>query len=93
MRNIIASILTILLLLCGCASADNKQIADTGPVAKIEVGKTTKSEVKALVGEPTIANCRDDNTEVWQYFYNPGNNLSIVFSHYGIVQKVSSLTD
>jgi outer membrane protein assembly factor BamE (lipoprotein component of BamABCDE complex) len=64
--------LSVLLLLCGCATVGNKQIADTGTVAKIEEGKTTKAEVKTLVGEPTKVDFRGDNTEVWKYVYTRG---------------------
>jgi outer membrane protein assembly factor BamE (lipoprotein component of BamABCDE complex) len=56
----------------GCASTGNKQIADVGTVAKIEEGKSTKADVRALVGEPTKVNFRDDNTEVWEYVYKRG---------------------
>lgn len=70
MRVIVSGIcLSLALLFIGCATAGNKQIAETGTVAKIEAGKSTKAEVKALVGEPTKVTFRDDNTEVWQYVY------------------------
>ena len=65
-----------LILLClavsACASSGNKQITDTGAVAKIEEGKSTKADVRALVGEPTKVNFRENNTEVWEYVYTRG---------------------
>jgi outer membrane protein assembly factor BamE (lipoprotein component of BamABCDE complex) len=64
--------MSLAIFFCGCASTGNKQIADTGAVAKIEEGKSTKADVRALVGEPTKVNFRDDNTEVWEYVYTRG---------------------
>lgn len=68
----IALVITISIFFLGCASAGNKQIADTGTVAKIEEGKSTKADVRALVGEPTKVKFRDDKTEVWEYVYKRG---------------------
>ena len=66
-------LLSILFLVSGCASAGNKQISDASTVAKIEEGKSTKADVKALVGEPTKVNYKDNgNTEVWEYVYKRG---------------------
>ncbi len=51
----------------------NKQITDSSTVSKIEEGKSTKADVKALVGEPTKVNYKDNgNTEVWEYVYKHG---------------------
>jgi outer membrane protein assembly factor BamE (lipoprotein component of BamABCDE complex) len=61
-----------LFLLGGCSSTGNKQIADTGTVSKIEVGKSTKNDVRALVGEPTKVDFRENNTERWEYTYTRG---------------------
>jgi outer membrane protein assembly factor BamE (lipoprotein component of BamABCDE complex) len=70
-KAVSGAILSLVLLLCGCASTGNRQIADTGTVARIEAGKSTKAEVRALVGEPTKVDFRGD-TEVWQYVYKRG---------------------
>lgn len=66
------SFILFCLAISACASSGNKQIADTGAVAKIEEGKSTKADVRALVGEPTKVNFRNDNTEVWEYVYTRG---------------------
>jgi outer membrane protein assembly factor BamE (lipoprotein component of BamABCDE complex) len=67
-----ALLLSLLCFLLGCASAGNVQISEVSTVAKIEEGKSTKADVRALVGEPTKVNFRDDNTEVWEYVYKRG---------------------
>jgi outer membrane protein assembly factor BamE (lipoprotein component of BamABCDE complex) len=66
------SLILFCLAVSACASAGNKQITDTAAVAKIEEGKSTKADVRALVGEPTKVNFRDNNTEVWEYVYTRG---------------------
>jgi outer membrane protein assembly factor BamE (lipoprotein component of BamABCDE complex) len=66
------SLIILCLAVWACASAGNVQISDPGTVARIEEGKSTKADVKALVGEPTKVNFRDDNTEVWEYVYKRG---------------------
>jgi outer membrane protein assembly factor BamE (lipoprotein component of BamABCDE complex) len=66
------SLILFCLAISACASTGNKQIADTGTVSKIEVGKSTKADVRALVGEPTKVDFRENNTEVWEYAYTRG---------------------
>jgi len=56
-----------LVLSMGCATVGNVQIADPGTVAKIEEGKSTKADVRALVGEPTKVNFDTNKNEVWEY--------------------------
>ncbi len=70
--KIISLILFCLVIVSACASTGNKQITEVGTIAKIEEGKSTKADVKSLVGEPTKVNFRDDNTEVWEYVYQRG---------------------
>jgi len=72
MKTLFLMLLSLSILISGCASSGNKQIADTGAVAKIEEGKSTKADVRAFVGQPTKVNFRDDNTEVWEYVYTRG---------------------
>ena len=72
MKTKTISLILFCLAVSACASAGNKQITDTAAVAKIEEGKSTKADVRALVGEPTKVNFRDNNTEVWEYVYTRG---------------------
>jgi len=61
------------IFISGCTTTGNKQISESGTVAKIEEGKSTKADVKALVGEPTKVNFKDNgNTEEWEYVYKRG---------------------
>jgi outer membrane protein assembly factor BamE (lipoprotein component of BamABCDE complex) len=66
----IAYIMLLALALSACASTGNKQITQAGTIAKIEEGRSTKAEVRALVGEPTKVNFQPDRTEVWEYVYS-----------------------
>ena len=73
MQVICSFLLSLLILVSGCASAGNKQITDSSTVSKIEIGKSTKADVKLLVGEPTKVNFKDNgNTEIWEYVYKRG---------------------
>ena len=73
MQTLCCVLLSILIFISGCTTAGNKQISESGTVAKIEEGKSTKADVKALVGEPTKVNFKDNgNTEEWEYVYKRG---------------------
>lgn len=61
-----------LVFLFGCASVGNKQIGEAGTVAKIEEGKSTKADVRSLVGQPTKINFKDNGNEIWEYIYSKG---------------------
>jgi len=58
-----------LVLMVGCATTGNVQISDPATVSKIEEGKTTKAEVRGLVGEPTKVNFDTSKNEIWEYMY------------------------
>ena len=45
------------------------QISEPGTVAKIEEGKSTKADVRALVGDPTKVNFDTSKNEIWEYVY------------------------
>ncbi len=61
----------LLLITSACVSAGTKAIKDTGVVSKIEVGKSTRSDVVALLGYPLEATHKDKGIgEVtWHYNY------------------------
>ncbi len=61
-----------LLLVCSaCVSAGTKAIKDPGVISRIEVGKSTRSDVAALLGYPIAATHKDQGLgEVtWHYYY------------------------
>ena len=66
-------VLTVALLLVtsACVSAGTQAINDTGVVAKIEVGKSTRSDVVALLGYPLAATHKDQGLRevTWHYSY------------------------
>jgi outer membrane protein assembly factor BamE (lipoprotein component of BamABCDE complex) len=60
---------SILLMLSACVSAGTKAITDAGVVSKIEVGKSTRADVTALLGSPITASYGDQGEETWRYTY------------------------
>jgi outer membrane protein assembly factor BamE (lipoprotein component of BamABCDE complex) len=63
--------LALLLAASACVSAGAKAIKDAAVVSQIEVGKSTCSDVAALLGYPLAATHKDqDLGEVtWHYYY------------------------
>jgi outer membrane protein assembly factor BamE (lipoprotein component of BamABCDE complex) len=61
----------LLLVTGACVSAGNRAITDSGVVGKIEVGKSTRSDVVALLGYPLAATHRDQGLReiTWHYSY------------------------
>jgi outer membrane protein assembly factor BamE (lipoprotein component of BamABCDE complex) len=62
---------TLLLISSACVSAGTQAIQDTGVVSKIEVGKSTRSDVVALLGYPLAATHKDQGLReiTWHYYY------------------------
>ncbi len=58
-----------LALFVGCASYGNKQITEQDTVDKIVIGKSTKAEVKEILGEPSEVIFTDSGDEDWVYLY------------------------
>jgi outer membrane protein assembly factor BamE (lipoprotein component of BamABCDE complex) len=56
-----------LLTLSGCVSAGTCTIKDAGVVGQIEVGKSSKGDVAALLGYPLTASYGDHGEETWYY--------------------------
>lgn len=63
--------LALLLVCSACVSAGTRAIKDAGVVSKIEAGKSTRSDVVALLGYPLAATHKDQGLgEVtWHYNY------------------------
>jgi outer membrane protein assembly factor BamE (lipoprotein component of BamABCDE complex) len=62
--------IALLLLSGACVSAGTKAIKDAGVVSKIEVGRSTRADVVALLGYPLAATHKDKGLgEVtWHYY-------------------------
>ena len=62
-------LLTVLTLLVvsACVSAGTKAITDAGVVSQIEVGKSTRADVTALLGYPLTASYGGQGEETWHY--------------------------
>jgi outer membrane protein assembly factor BamE (lipoprotein component of BamABCDE complex) len=58
---------SILLVISACVSAGTRAITDAGVVSQIEVGKSTRADVTALLGYPITASYGDQGDETWHY--------------------------
>jgi outer membrane protein assembly factor BamE (lipoprotein component of BamABCDE complex) len=58
---------SVLLVVSACVSAGTKAITDAGVVSQIEVGKSTRADVAALLGYPITASYGDQGEETWHY--------------------------
>ncbi len=61
--------LSLLLVTGACMSAGTKAITDADVVSKIEVGKSTRADVTALLGYPLTASYGGAGEETWHYVY------------------------
>jgi outer membrane protein assembly factor BamE (lipoprotein component of BamABCDE complex) len=62
-------LLTVLTLLVvsACVSAGARAITDAGCVSQIEVGKSTQTDVAALMGYPIATSYDGQGEETWHY--------------------------
>jgi outer membrane protein assembly factor BamE (lipoprotein component of BamABCDE complex) len=67
--RMVVMVLAAALLAAGCASAGNPKVAEFNPATQIEYGKTTKAEVRAMLGEPNGIKYGANGKEVWAYTY------------------------
>lgn len=56
------------LILYGCASTETKRIIDNDRVSSIKPGKTTKTEVEAILGKPYWVMTYEAEEEEWNYY-------------------------
>ncbi|MEJ2672317.1 MAG: outer membrane protein assembly factor BamE [Deltaproteobacteria bacterium] len=63
--------MALLLVANACVSAGTQAIKDPGVISKIEAGKSTRADVRALLGYPLAATHKDQGLgEVtWHYYY------------------------
>jgi outer membrane protein assembly factor BamE (lipoprotein component of BamABCDE complex) len=57
-------------LLIGCASMGNVEISMSDRVSQIQPGKSSKSDVRRLVGDPSSVNFIGEDKEIWSYIYS-----------------------
>ena len=72
-------ILVSLALLAGCAAYGNKKITDPEIVAKVEKGKSTKANVKEILGNPDTVDFSDTGLEKWIYVYTKHQTRGATF--------------
>ncbi|MFM0265577.1 outer membrane protein assembly factor BamE domain-containing protein [Paraburkholderia sediminicola] len=63
----VCAILSVTASLFGCASYGNESISDQQKVSQIQVGKTTKGDVKNVLGMPGNVSFADNGDEIWTY--------------------------
>lgn len=76
------SILVILVFMAGCATVGNQQISSYSITSQIQIGKSTKAEVRSLVGEPTKVNFQENGKEIWEYVYKKAQVKPATFIPY-----------
>jgi len=62
-------LVALLLATSACVSAGTKAITDSETLSRIEVGKSTQSDVVALLGYPLTASYDDKGESTWHYAY------------------------
>ena len=79
---IITGVIVLALCLGGCASGGNKVLKDEtskSVSAKIVHGKTTKSEIRAMYGDPMETTYTDSGNEIWKYHFTKGHMTASSF--------------
>jgi outer membrane protein assembly factor BamE (lipoprotein component of BamABCDE complex) len=59
--------ISVLLVISACVAVGPKAITDAGVVSQIEVGKSTRADVTALLGYPITASYGGQGEETWYY--------------------------
>jgi outer membrane protein assembly factor BamE (lipoprotein component of BamABCDE complex) len=62
-------ILLAWLAASACVSTGVREITEPERCARLEGGKSTKAEVAALLGYPTLVNYGQQGEEAWNYYY------------------------
>ena len=99
-KLIFVAFLALALALAGCASTHVGQRFDTRVADQIEIGKTTESEVRAMLGPPIREKINQDGSKIWGYRYIEAqktlltsakgrvDRLTISFNTNGIVKSL-----
>jgi outer membrane protein assembly factor BamE (lipoprotein component of BamABCDE complex) len=72
-------LLFLVTMVAGCFSMGNKQIMDSSRTSQIQEGKTTKSEVMGLLGEPNHTQPMPNGEEMWTYTYHKSTTRPTTF--------------
>jgi outer membrane protein assembly factor BamE (lipoprotein component of BamABCDE complex) len=59
--------ISVLLVVSACVAVGPKAITNAGVVSQIEVGKSTRADVTALLGYPITASYGGQGEETWYY--------------------------
>ncbi len=73
MFRVLCFSIIVVFLVGACATVGNEQISRPETTSQIQIGKSTKADVKALVGEPTKVNYQENGKEIWEYTYKKGS--------------------
>jgi outer membrane protein assembly factor BamE (lipoprotein component of BamABCDE complex) len=60
-------IIAAMLFCFGCASVGNQKIMNSNFMSSLQIGATTKDEVKTLLGEPQLTGIDQYGKDVWRY--------------------------
>jgi outer membrane protein assembly factor BamE (lipoprotein component of BamABCDE complex) len=88
------------MFLVGCATAEVGKKFNTDNIHQVQVGKTTESEVIALLGQPIAIKESSDGTKIYGYVHGKGtarfgsitstaDKVKIQFNKHGVVESIS----
>lgn len=67
MNKSITVVVLVFLFAAGCATMGDERIRDTATIDQIEIGVTTKDDVRDMVGYPTKVTFEECGDETWEY--------------------------
>jgi len=70
MLTLICSLALVSLITSGCASTSGQRAHNPAELKKVVQGQTTKTEVRASLGEPNGVSRDGDGAEIWMYNWN-----------------------
>lgn len=102
MRKIILVLFMVVLPLAGCATAERGRAFDVKQAQKIEIGKTTESEVISMLGAPVRTKSNSNGEKKFRYAHVKANVvmgsinttaqvLDISFDRNGVVKEIEQV--
>jgi hypothetical protein len=82
----VKALVVVCVLLAGCATEPTPKPSLVQTLSSLTIGRSTKSEVRAALGEGTVVNF-DSGYEVWVYRQPPAAELVLLFEPSGILSK------
>lgn len=73
MRKIGIAVISVALILAGCASTGNEKLraeSEASISTKIVEGKTTKDEIRRMFGSPVKTSFTDGGLEIWNFEFS-----------------------